>query len=211
MNIYSLYENPLKLIYNNIADKFIPILIWEKYEYNLDELERKERFLAKDAKCVFLYALKIKKPFPLGEEVISKNAHFAFLYAKEILNNVFPLGEAIISRCPYYALWYAKYVINGPFLIGEAAIAKDKSCAYEYANKILKGPFPAGEKIIATDARYAINYAMELLKGPFLMGESIIKKYPYYNYLYENMIKRKTIDLIDYDNYSHPIIIKVSL
>jgi hypothetical protein len=65
-------------------------------------------------------------------EVEKRDPHWAYWYAKDVLDGRFPEGEAAIATDPYWAHWYALNVIKGRFPEGEAVIATDPKCSEQY-------------------------------------------------------------------------------
>ena len=185
MDLYNFHTNPESLNHYNVINDTIPEYFWEKYKNNKEELKKREKYIAKSSGYSFKYAKKTSRPFPAGEEAISKVPSNAFEYAKFILKAPFPKGEEAIASIGVYAFEYARDILKGPFPKGEDAIAKVEYLATKYANFILKGPFPKGEEAIATDAGSAFFYARDILKGPFpagekTMAESASKQYAQY-------------------------------
>jgi hypothetical protein len=54
-----------------------------------------------------------------AEEVISKDADYSYLYARDILEGRFEKGEEAISKAPYYFYNYANYILKDRFERGE--------------------------------------------------------------------------------------------
>jgi len=51
----------------------------------------------------------LKNLFPLGEESISKDSHYSYMYAR-LLEEPFPLGEEIISKESFYNKKYKRFL-----------------------------------------------------------------------------------------------------
>ena len=49
MKLYNLHNNPTELDHHDDQD-LVPILAWEKYQDNRDELKKREKILARDPK-----------------------------------------------------------------------------------------------------------------------------------------------------------------
>ena len=58
--------------------------------------------------------------------------HWAYDYAKDVIEGPFPEGEAAMATDPYWAYYYAKYAIKGRFPECEATIAKDTKYSKKY-------------------------------------------------------------------------------
>jgi lambda repressor-like predicted transcriptional regulator len=177
------------------------------------KLVDKDKKVYDKAYKAYSYAIIIGRPFPIGEDEISKVSQFALQYAVNILKGPFPKGEDAISKDIYDAYWYAKDALKGPFPKGEDLISKDPEYAYKYAEKVLKGPFPKGEDMISKDPEYAYKYAENVLKGSFPKGEEAISKdgiesYKYAKYVLkapfpkgEDMISKDPFFAFDYAVY----------
>lgn len=140
MNLYKMHDKP-EILYNyNIASNNIPLLFYAKlYDANdITGLKSKEHLIAKDP------------------------AH-AYMYARDIINDIWPKGEAAIATDSGYSYMYADNILNSPFPAGEAAIAKSPTYAWNYVKNVLKGPFQAGEAIIMKSG-YRDEY-IELIEG----------------------------------------------
>lgn len=124
MNLYNLHSAPESLLYFGEATEIVPVLFWEKYKDNKEELKMREK-------------------------AISRDAEYSYLYARIVLRGPFPLGEEAIAKSSFYSYLYAHYVLKGPFPAGEAAIAADGYYANTYANKALKKDFYYDGKLIA--------------------------------------------------------------
>ena len=133
MNLYQYHPDPENAPGYATRYDTVPELVWERYELQLYELKKREEVLAKDAK-------------------------YAYEYARWVLNGPFPAGEAALAKDAWYAYEYARWVLKGPFPVGEAVIAEDAQCAYWYARDVLGGPFPAGEATLAQDPAYSLRY-----------------------------------------------------
>jgi hypothetical protein len=97
----------------------LPVMVWSpEAENKIIEASKK---IGKEGFCLE-YAIASKQRFIAGEKFISKNAHTAFIYARE--------------------------VIKGPWLEGEEAIAKDAYYSLKYSTEIIKKRFIRGEKIL---------------------------------------------------------------
>lgn len=124
MNLYNLHSEPESLLYFGEVTEIVPVLFWEKYKDNKEELKMREKAISRDAEYSYLYArIVLRGPFPLGEEAIAKSSFYSYLYAHYVLKGPFPAGEAIISKDAKYAHWYAYDVLKSPFPAGEAVIA----------------------------------------------------------------------------------------
>ena len=149
MNLYNFHSKPESLYQYEKITETNPDIFWEKYEKDPEELRKREKYLAKDARC-------------------------AYYYARDVLKGPFPEGEEAIIRDVDYTLWYAQYVLEGPFPKGEAMFAEKAYFAYHYAADVLEGPFPKGEAAIAKDAYYANHYANEVLRADFYYNGKLI-------------------------------------
>ena len=124
MDLYNLHSEPESLLYFGEATEIVPVLFWEKYKDNKEELKMREK-------------------------AISLVAFYAYLYANYLLEGPFPAGEAIISKDAKYAHWYAYDVLKSPFPAGEAVIAEDCEFSHRYAKEVLKADFYYDGKLIA--------------------------------------------------------------
>lgn len=140
MNLYKYHTRPEKLELHDKAPEKVPAVIWDKYEDQPDELEKREKILAKDPLYAYLYAVNVLQDrFPAGEAAIAKSAEHAYGYALIILRAAFPKGEAAIATSGLHAQQYARFVIKKPFPKGEAAIANhpNPDVPYWYARDTL--------------------------------------------------------------------------
>lgn len=123
MNLYQYHTDPKKLDLHDVAHDIVPELVWKRHFSKPEELKKREKALAKNAKYAYLYAWQIiKGPFPAGEAAIAKDAEFSEAYAEKVLKGPFPKGEAAIAKDGFQSFMYAKYVLNGPFPAGEEAM-----------------------------------------------------------------------------------------
>ena len=85
MKLHALHDRPTEL--DHYANRhLVPFIAWE----HLDDLnassmakeaKKNEKIWARDPKTAYHYALYfLNDPFPLGEPVIAKDAHFKHLY-----------------------------------------------------------------------------------------------------------------------------------
>jgi hypothetical protein len=119
MNLYNLHNNPESLDHYDVSSELVPDLFWQKYWYSLNELKKREQYIATSARYSYLYAEKILKgPFKLGETAISENAQTSYLYAKHVLKGPFKAGEHAISENAHTSNRYAKVILEGPFKAG---------------------------------------------------------------------------------------------
>ena len=124
MNLYKFHNTPESLDFYEKVSETNPELFFFLYQGVPDELKKREKYIATDAK-------------------------YAYYYAYYTLEALFPAGEAAIAKDAEYACYYAKNVLKGPFPKGEAAIAKDARFAYKYAKDVLKADFYLDGKLIA--------------------------------------------------------------
>ena len=124
MNLYNFHSKPESLLQYTTMSETNPHIFWEKYKNSPEELKKREKYIAADAK-------------------------YAYYYAYYTLEALFPAGEEAIASDAEYAFYYAKNVLKGPFPKGEAAIAKDARFAYRYAKEVLKADFYLDGKLIA--------------------------------------------------------------
>ena len=84
MNLYNFHSNPESLHGHDEAYMHVPVVVWDKYKNNPDELKKREDAISKNATYSYLYARDVlKKPFPNGENAISKDTLYSRLYKKE--------------------------------------------------------------------------------------------------------------------------------
>lgn len=127
-----------------------------------------EDVIAKDAHYAYFYAKDLKGRFPEAEPAIAKNSHYAFDYIKDVIKERWPEAEHIIADNAFYAYVYARDIIKGRWPKGELAITKDSR--YNYLYKILL---------------YDLNINFDDLespkpkkKGPLVIDEHIISNIP---------------------------------
>jgi hypothetical protein len=86
MNLYQLHSNPKALDLHDEAHEKVPVVFWDKYKNNPEELKKREDEIAKDAEYSYYYATDVlKAPFPKGEDVIANTRYYALAYPKKIL------------------------------------------------------------------------------------------------------------------------------
>lgn len=146
------------------------------------------------AQKAYEYARKVlKAPWPRGERVILKSAHYSYLYARHVLNSRWPKAEKRIAKSCEYAYLYAKYVIKGRFPEAE----KNKSNTgfnryyyreqfiYLYAKYILKTRWESMEdKMIKKDGEFyntetLVNYAVNVMKHRWKRIETEVSRSRY--------------------------------
>lgn len=133
MDLFKFHDEPTSLHKHAEATEVVPKLVIEKYKDNPKELKKREAILAKDTNVAWKYVDEIsRKPFPAGEEAISKSASRATMYAVLYLKRRFPKGEAVISTTASSALIYARDVLHKPFPEGEASIANRRDFTIDY-------------------------------------------------------------------------------
>jgi len=84
-----------------------------------------------------------------------------YLYARDVIKRRFPEGEEIITKDAHYSFWYADNAVKGRFPEGELAISKDPSYSYWYARDVLRGRFPEGEVSIL-EGLFADDYFIKI-------------------------------------------------
>ena len=94
MNLYKFHYKPASLDYYGAMGETNPMLFWKKYKNDPEELEKREKYTARDAEYAYSYAKTVLKsePFPRGEEAIARDAEYSYLYAKNILKSSFSLS-----------------------------------------------------------------------------------------------------------------------
>ena len=119
---------------------------------------------------------KIHESAKINPDIAATNAHYAYLYDRDILKDPFPEGEVIIATDAYWSVEYTKNVLNGNrFELGEKTIALSDYFSYAYAT-ILQQRFKLGEPAIANSTKYSYYYTIYVLKNPFPLGEPAIAK-----------------------------------
>lgn len=133
---------------------------------------------ATNAHYAYLYANDIlKSSFPLGEPAIATNVYWSVEYTKNVLNgNRFELGEKIIALSDYFSYAYAT-ILQQRFKLGEPAIANSTKYSYYYTIYVLKNPFPLGEPAIAKNSIFARDYTHHVLKHDFYLNDKLICEY----------------------------------
>ena len=128
MNLYNLHIDPQSLPHFREAHEYVLDVFWDKYRNTPEELRKREKYIATDAKYSYWYAMYVLKgPFPAGELAISKDAWYAYWYARYILEVPFPAGEAVIAEDVYFSRLYAKYALKADFYLDGKLIAKYES------------------------------------------------------------------------------------
>ena len=96
-------------------------------------LPNKEDLLSKypDSAYIYAYYGLGKKRFYKGEPTILRNPHFAFLYAKNIIEDRWLAAEPIIASNPEYALEYAR-TFRFRFKEGENVIIRNNEVLKRY-------------------------------------------------------------------------------
>jgi hypothetical protein len=96
-------------------------------------LPKKEDLLSKypDSAYIYAYYGLGRKRFYKGEPAILRSPHFAFLYAKNIIENRWLAAEPIIATSPEYALEYA-LTFRFRFKEGENAIIRNNEVLKKY-------------------------------------------------------------------------------
>ena len=107
MNLYNIHSEPESLLHAEEAPEIVPVLFWEKYKDNKEELRKRERAIAVDTLYAYYYA-----------------AYYACIYARDVLHGPFPAGEAVIAKDVYFAHQYAKYALKKDFYLDGKLIAK---------------------------------------------------------------------------------------
>lgn len=85
------------------------------------------------------HAIKIKKRWIKGEDIIKKDLGCAFRYVEFVVKKRWIEGEEVIKRDCFYAYKYANDIIKGRWLEGEKAIINH--CSYwaiRYAEDVIK-------------------------------------------------------------------------
>ena len=113
MNLYKFHSNPKQLIGYDVAFEEVPELAWEKYEYNFEELKKREHLWKQSAKYAYLYSYyEIKGRWVEGESIIATNAAYACRYASDVIKGRFPEGESAILDDQYYSYRYFNLFIR---------------------------------------------------------------------------------------------------
>ena len=153
----------------------IPYLI--KQLRSPDPALERQILVSKNAEWAYKYARNVlKAPWPAVEPVIAQNAEWALYYALNVLNAPWPAAEPVIAQNAQWAFWYALGVLEAPFPAGEPVIAQNDKWAFWYAQDVLKKRFPAGEPVIAQNAEWAYKYALDVLKKRFPAAEPAIAR-----------------------------------
>ena len=61
MNLYNFHNTPESLYQYETVYETNPLFFWEKYKNNPEELRKREKYLAKDARCAYYYARDVLK------------------------------------------------------------------------------------------------------------------------------------------------------
>ena len=165
LNFYKLHSDPNQLNGYKDAHLKIPEIAWEVADTN----EKKQEL----------------------EHLWARYLEYAYWYACDVIKKPWLLGEKVISSDPKYAYWYAREVIKNPWEPGEKAIASDSAYAYMYARDVIKNPWEPGEKVIARSSYHAFWYAFRIIKNPWEPGEKAIADNPEWKQYYEEHFKVK--------------------
>jgi hypothetical protein len=113
MNLYDLHPDPESAPGYDTRYDDVPELVWKKYRDQPEELRKREKALAREAKYAYRYAHVLKGPFQAGEAAIATRGEYVFVYARNVLRSPFPAGEAAVAKS-CYAYIYAREVLNLP-------------------------------------------------------------------------------------------------
>ena len=129
------------------------------YEFhtNPESLDSFKEVSIANPRLAYQCAEKLGRRLPIVETAIAKNALYAYLYARDVIEGRFPEGEAVIAKDGWSAAYYAKDVIKGRWLEAEEVIASSAEGSYNYAISVLKDRFIPGEFEIS-DSRYKYKY-----------------------------------------------------
>ncbi len=87
-------------------------------------------------------AIKLGKRIPELEPIISKDAYWSYLYAKDVIKGRWKQAEPVISQNAQCSYYYAKDVIEGRWELAEPAISKNAHHSCRYAKFVIKGKLP---------------------------------------------------------------------
>lgn len=125
INIYDLHADPKSLNHDD-AQAEVPELLWMHLIKKFKLAELTPHF--------FDMSIVAAHEFAKHEDVWMKDAKYAFLYARSVLNSRFKKGEKTIATDAEYSYRYARHVLKGPFKLGERTIEKDKYYSSLYNN-----------------------------------------------------------------------------
>jgi hypothetical protein len=114
-------------------------------------------------------------------KILASEVDLAVYFAKYVLEKRFPEAEDVIAKDPHDAFAYARDIIKGRWAdIGkpevEQIFLQNIYLAYAYARDIIKGRWVEAEQVVKDDSYYAFIYARDVIKGRFIEGEPAIKK-----------------------------------
>jgi hypothetical protein len=121
-------------------------------------------------------SLKEGKGFSKYEGVISGDAEFSYLYAKNVCKGSFRKGEPSIKENNLIAFLYCRDVIMQRWYDAEDKIKKSPSHAFKYARQVVKGRWPEAEDFISKDPTWAAAYASEILCSRWPDAEKYIAR-----------------------------------
>jgi hypothetical protein len=125
----------------------------------------------------YLQSTKKKKRIASLEKVISEDAQYSYLYAKNICNGPFEEGEKSIKKDPIHAWLYCKDVIRCRWYEAEDNIKKDPYASYIYCLEFMDGErWIEAEKTILKSPVWAGAYSEKIIKGRWKEAERSIAK-----------------------------------
>lgn len=154
--------------------------------------KEKLHILTESAYTAYHYALKRKRRFRDGEQIISTSPEWSFKYAVNVLQDRFELGEKSIAKNNQWSYEYARQVLHKRFLLGEPKILESP---YYCIENILvsymvrfNSEFDVKDRIkfeskIANHGECSYDYALKL-GSRFYRGEEAISKSAYWSYYY---------------------------
>lgn len=106
MDLYKFHANSAILQGYKEAKYIVPDRI-RKVIFNNRQLHPKQlKNISKHSNLAFYYALTLKRPFPEGEDAISKVAKDAMGYARYVIKGPWPKGEDAIAKNSHYKRMY---------------------------------------------------------------------------------------------------------
>ena len=104
---------------------------------------------ARKAYTAYNNAVKARKRLPKLEQIIMKDAEWAYWYAKDIIKGRWLEAEPIIAHSGMFAYFYALNIIKSRWSEAEPTIIQDTYWAYLYARDVIHMRWFEAEEIIA--------------------------------------------------------------
>ena len=115
LNLYQYHDKPKTLANYERAKTQVPEVVWESCGTD-EQLRALEHLWAQNPKLAYVYTLFVRKrAWPEGseaEKTMARDGRYAYRYARDVLKAPFPAGEPAIARDAIWAPIYARYVLE---------------------------------------------------------------------------------------------------